>query len=201
MRGAPGRAARPRPHKSRRQSMEQTLPALIAVRAHVGIRSLHGELVRLLKERHGTSVHVFCAVPEDVRAFDGLGRDGLFDRAAGRREGLVTRGRLRVSRLRGNPRGSPRKHCRRAAWTRTGPGVRRRPPAVGRGPHGCRSACDARRSGARDLGGGVASCVGHRPSPRRALIGSVHASILGGSIYEGKHPPTPEELGGSIRQG
>ena len=59
--------------------MEQTLPASIAVRAHVGIRPLHSELVRLLKERHGASVHVFCAVPEDVRAFENLGRDGRFE--------------------------------------------------------------------------------------------------------------------------
>ena len=63
--------------------MEQTLPTSIAVRAHVGIRPLYSELVRLLKERLGTSVHVFCAIPEDVRAFENLGRDGQFESIAG----------------------------------------------------------------------------------------------------------------------
>lgn len=63
--------------------MEQMLPASIAVRAHMGIRPLHGELAHLLKERHGASVHVFCAVPEDVRAFENLGRDGRFESIAG----------------------------------------------------------------------------------------------------------------------
>lgn len=59
--------------------MKQTLPTSIAVRAYEGIRPLHGELVRLLKERHGVSVHVFCEVPEDVRVFENLGRDGRFE--------------------------------------------------------------------------------------------------------------------------
>ncbi len=62
--------------------MEQILPTSIAIRAHVGIRPLHGELARLLKERHGVSVHVFCNVPEDVRAFESLGRDGRFESIA-----------------------------------------------------------------------------------------------------------------------
>lgn len=63
--------------------MKRTLPTSIALRAHEGIRPLHGEIVRLLKERHEASVHVFCPVPEDVRAFENLGRDGRFESIAG----------------------------------------------------------------------------------------------------------------------
>ena len=63
--------------------MEQTFPTSIAVRAHVGIRPLHSELVRLLKERHGVSVHMFCSLPEDVHVFENLGRDGRFESIAG----------------------------------------------------------------------------------------------------------------------
>ena len=59
--------------------MRQALPTSIVMRANAAIRHLHSDLARLLKERHGASVHVFCAVPEDVRAFGGLGGDGRFE--------------------------------------------------------------------------------------------------------------------------
>ena len=59
--------------------MEQTLPASIAVRAEKYIRPLHSELARLLKERHGATVHVFCSVPEDVCTWHSLGCRDQFE--------------------------------------------------------------------------------------------------------------------------
>ena len=59
--------------------MEQTLPTSIVMRASAAIRHLHSDLAHLLKERHGASVHVFCPIPEDVRTFENLGRDGRFE--------------------------------------------------------------------------------------------------------------------------
>lgn len=50
----------------------------IAIRADKRIRSLHIGLARILRDEHDATIHIYCALPQDVKDYQQHNQDGLF---------------------------------------------------------------------------------------------------------------------------
>ena len=53
--------------------------ASIGFRSGIHYRYLLSDVAALLKQRHGSAIHVFCATPQDAKHYRNLNQDGQFD--------------------------------------------------------------------------------------------------------------------------